>query len=81
MGREVPKINYLVVKSKSPGIPAKKKKRTKCLHLRKLSVKSPSFSPPIPSDFTPYPLFQWYPQSKEILFNAYLMHNVQELYR
>ncbi len=24
---------------------------------------------PIPSAFTPYPLFEWYPQSKEILLN------------
>jgi hypothetical protein len=34
-----------------------------------LSVKSPSVSPPISSAFTPYPLFQWYPQSREILLN------------
>jgi hypothetical protein len=32
-------------------------------------VKSSSFSPPVASAFTPYPLFQWYPQSKEILLN------------
>jgi hypothetical protein len=37
--------------------------------LLKLSVTSPSLSPPIPSAFIPYPLFQWYPQSKEILSN------------
>jgi hypothetical protein len=34
-----------------------------------LSVKSPSVAPLISSAFTPYPLFQWYPQSKEILLN------------
>jgi hypothetical protein len=34
-----------------------------------LSVKSPSVSPPISSAFAPYPLFQWYPQSKEILLD------------
>jgi hypothetical protein len=34
-----------------------------------LSVKSLSVSPPISSAFGPYPLFQWYPQSKEILLN------------
>jgi len=35
-----------------------------------LSAKSPSVSPSISSfSFTPYPLFQWYPQSKEILLN------------
>jgi hypothetical protein len=38
-------------------------------HIIKLSVKSPSLSPPISSPFTPYPLFQWYPQSSEILLN------------
>jgi nicotinamide riboside transporter PnuC len=35
----------------------------------KLFVKSPSLSPPIPSAFTPYPLFQWYPQNKETWLN------------
>jgi hypothetical protein len=34
-----------------------------------LSVKSPSLLPPISSAFTHYPLFQWDPQSKEILLN------------
>ncbi len=34
-----------------------------------LYVKSPSVSPPISSAFAPYPLIQWYPQSKEILLN------------
>jgi len=34
-----------------------------------LSRKSPSVSPLISSAFGPYPLFQWYPQSKEILLN------------
>jgi len=33
------------------------------------SVKSPSVSPPISSAFAPYPLFRWYPQSKENLLN------------
>jgi hypothetical protein len=37
--------------------------------LLKLSIKSHSLSPPIPSPFTRYPLFQGYPQSKEILWN------------
>jgi hypothetical protein len=35
----------------------------------KLAVKSPSVSPLISSAFAPYPLFQWYQQSKEILLN------------
>ncbi len=34
------------------------------------SVKSPSLHPVFVPPFTPKPLFQWYPQSKEILFNA-----------
>jgi hypothetical protein len=34
-----------------------------------LSIKSPSVSLPISSAFAPYTLFQWYPQSKEILLN------------
>jgi hypothetical protein len=34
-----------------------------------LPVKLPSVSPSISSSFTPYPLFQWYLQSKEILLN------------
>jgi hypothetical protein len=34
-----------------------------------LFVKLPSVSPPISSAFGPYPLFQWYPQSNEILLN------------
>jgi hypothetical protein len=34
-----------------------------------LSVKSPSLCPLFGRAFTPYPLFQWYPQSKEILLN------------
>jgi hypothetical protein len=38
-------------------------------HLIELFVKSPSVSPPISSAFNPYPLFQWYSQSKEILLN------------
>jgi hypothetical protein len=38
-------------------------------HLIELSVKSPSVSPPISSAFAPYPLFQWYLQSNEILLN------------
>ncbi len=29
----------------------------------------PKVSPPISNAFAPYPLFQWYPQSKEILLN------------
>jgi hypothetical protein len=41
----------------------------KTVYLLKLAVKSPSLSPPIPSAFTPYPLFQWYPQSKKLLLN------------
>jgi hypothetical protein len=32
-------------------------------------MKSSSLSPLVPSAFTPYPLFQWYPQSKETLLN------------
>ncbi len=35
----------------------------------KLSIKSPSLSPPLLSAFTPYPLFEWYLQSNEILLN------------
>jgi hypothetical protein len=39
--------------------------------LLNLSVKSPSLSPPIPSALTPLvPLFQWYPQSTEILMKS-----------
>jgi hypothetical protein len=34
-----------------------------------LSVKSSSLCPLFGPAFTPYPLFQWYPQSKEILSN------------
>jgi hypothetical protein len=34
-----------------------------------LSQKSPCLHPVFGSPFTPYPLFQWYPQSKEILLN------------
>jgi hypothetical protein len=34
-----------------------------------LSLKLPSVSPSISASFTPYPLFQWYLQSKEILLN------------
>jgi hypothetical protein len=37
--------------------------------LIELSLHSPSVSPPISSAFAPYRLFQWYPQSKEILLN------------
>jgi hypothetical protein len=32
-------------------------------------VKSPSLSHPILFAFTPYPLFEWYPQSNEILLD------------
>ncbi len=41
----------------------------KTVYLLKLAIKSPSLSTPIPSAFTPYPLFQWYPQSNKILSN------------
>jgi hypothetical protein len=34
-----------------------------------LSIKSLSVSLPISSAFAPYTLFQWYPQSKDILLN------------
>ncbi len=51
----------------------------------KLAVKSPSVSPLISSAFAPYPLFQWYQQSKEILLNmgikcwhSAFMHKVRE---
>ncbi len=37
--------------------------------LIELSRQSPSVSPPISFAFAPYPLFQWYPQSKENLLN------------
>jgi hypothetical protein len=33
--------------------------------IRKVTCLHPVFGPP----FTPYPLFQWYPQSKDILIN------------
>jgi hypothetical protein len=39
-----------------------KNRSPECSNNVKLSVKSPSLSPPIPS-------FEWYPQSKEILLN------------
>jgi hypothetical protein len=53
----------------------------------KLAVKSPSISPLISSAFAPpNPLFQWYPQSKEISLNMginaearHLMHEVRDL--
>jgi len=35
-------------------------------------MKSSSVSPPICSAFVPYPLFQWYLQSKEILLNLHM---------
>jgi hypothetical protein len=38
-------------------------------HALELSIKSPSVARPISSAFAPYPLFEWYPQSKEILLN------------
>ncbi len=38
--------------------------------LRELPLQSPSVSPPISSAFAPYPLFQWYPQSKENLLKS-----------
>jgi hypothetical protein len=34
-----------------------------------LSMKSPSLHPVFGPPFTPYPLFQWYPQSKQLLLN------------
>jgi hypothetical protein len=39
------------------------------MYLLELSEKSPSLSPRIYSAFAPYPLFQWYLQSKEISLN------------
>jgi hypothetical protein len=39
------------------------------LEIKEISVKSPSFHPVFGPAFTPYPLFQWCPQSKEILLN------------
>jgi hypothetical protein len=36
-------------------------------YIKVISQVTLSFSPPILSAFIPYPLFQWYPQSKEIL--------------
>jgi hypothetical protein len=36
-------------------------------HTLELSVMSPCLRPVFGPGFTPYPLFQWYPQSKEIL--------------
>ncbi len=41
----------------------------KTVYLLKLAVKSPLVSPRIPSAFTPYPLFQWYSQSKKFMLN------------
>jgi hypothetical protein len=50
-----------------------------------LSIKAPYLNPVFGPAFTPYPLFQWYPQSKEILLNGawnaetqHLMYKVQE---
>ncbi len=40
----------------------------------KWSIKSPSLSSRISSAFTAYPLFQWSPQSKEILLNLSMKH-------
>jgi hypothetical protein len=55
------------------------------IYIIEVYVKSPSVSPPISSPFAPYPLFQLYPQSKEILlnlgmkcWNQHLMHKVRE---
>ncbi len=61
--------------------------KDQCSHrvTRKVTLSSPVFGPP----FTPYLIFQWYPQSKDILLmkccnsvrNAetqYLMHKVRE---
>ncbi len=39
------------------------------LKIKEISLKSPSFHPVFGPAFTPYPLFQWCPQSKEILLN------------
>jgi len=39
------------------------------LHLIELSVKSPCLDPVFEPAFTPYMLFQWYPQSKDILLS------------
>jgi hypothetical protein len=33
-------------------------------------MKSSSVSPPISSSFAPYPLFQWYTQSKDIFIKS-----------
>ncbi len=40
-----------------------------CQFENKLSGKSPCLHPVFGPAFTPYPLVQWYPQSKEILLN------------
>jgi hypothetical protein len=40
-----------------------------CARTKKWSPIDLSVKSLIPSVFTPYPLFQWYPQSKEILLN------------
>jgi len=37
--------------------------------LLELSTKQPCLHPVFGPPFTPYPLFQWYPQSKDILLN------------
>jgi hypothetical protein len=44
-------------------------KNPKITDVIELSVKSPSLCPLFGPAFTPYPLFQWYLQSKEILLN------------
>jgi len=38
-------------------------------YLKELWVKSPYLNQVFGPAFTPYPIFQWYPQSKEILLN------------
>ncbi len=47
----------------------KRKLKNQFSDILELSRKSPYVSPPIPSAFAPYPLFQWHPQSNEILLN------------
>jgi hypothetical protein len=39
------------------------------LQILELPIKSPAVHPVFGPVFTPYPLFQWYPQSNEILLN------------
>jgi hypothetical protein len=53
--------------------------RAMALYTAELFVKSPCLHPLFGPAFTPYPLFQWYPQSNEILLNLSVPPNHKTL--